>query len=285
VSADRSGYSTQLIQDCTREFIKTRIISTDIPPCSPALYLRSIINHELIKIPKNNRLIREAYDLKNVVMANGNIKVDHPAKKSDLKGIGFPEESPDNLGSKDQWDALASSVYSLRQSLIDNDDYGIKIFNFELIMMLLKFKSRIYHETNILAENNELLQFPNNQKNIEIFKKNNNTLINDLIIKNKEETWFNNLDNYKDIKEVLLVLPKYEIDININNVWYEHAGNLFTFNIIIKRGDENNKKQLGYLHSNNYDDNYNEQAFVIIFDCNNKRINYFEKIEFECSYE
>jgi hypothetical protein len=124
VSADRSGYSTQLIQDCTREFIKTRIISTDIPPCSPALYLKTIINHELIKIPKNNRLIREAYDLKNVVMANGNIKVDHPAKKSDLKGIGFPEESPDNLGSKDQWDALASSVYSLRQSLIDSDDYG-----------------------------------------------------------------------------------------------------------------------------------------------------------------
>ena len=171
------------------------------------------------------------------------------------------------------------------KDIIDNDDYGIKIFNFELIMMLLKFKSRIYHETNILAENNELLQFPNNQKNIEIFKKNNNTLINDLIIKKKEETWLNNLDNYKDIKEVLLVLPKYEIDININNVWYEHAGNLFTFNIIIKRGDENNKKQLGYLHSNNYDDNYNEQAFVIIFDCNNKRINYFEKIGFECSYE
>lgn len=57
-------------------------------------------------------------------MNNGNIKVDHPAKKSDLKGIGFPEESPDNLGSKDCWDALASSVYSLRQSLIDNDDYG-----------------------------------------------------------------------------------------------------------------------------------------------------------------
>ena len=237
------------------------------------LYMH-FLGNELIK--KDNKGINDLNKNKNKIIERSIFLIDELIKIAyELNRIyefnkGFSDFKLQKEYSKD---------------IIDNDDYGIKIFNFELIMMLLKFKSRIYHETNILAENDELLQFPNNQKNIEIFKKNNNTLINDLIIKNKEETWLNNLDNYKDIKEVLLVLPKYEIDININNVWYEHAGNLFTFNIIIKRGDENNKKQLGYLHSNNYDDNYNEQAFVIIFDCNNKRINYFEKIEFEYSYE
>ena len=237
------------------------------------LYMH-FLGNELIK--KDNKGINDLNKNKNKIIERSIFLIDELIKIAyELNRIyefnkGFTDFKLQKEYSKD---------------IIDNDDYGIKIFNFELIMMLLKFKSRIYHETNILAENDELLQFPNNQKNIEIFKKNNNTFINDLIIKNEEETWLNNLDNYKDIKEVLLVLPKYEIDININNVWYEHAGNLFTFNIIIKRGDENNKKQLGYLHSNNYDDNYNEQAFVIIFDCNNKRINYFEKIEFECSYE
>ena len=84
-------------------------------------------------------------------------------------------------------------------------------------------------------------------------------------------------------------LPKYTIDVNISNDLYPETGNLLTFNIKIKRGDisnnSNNKKELGFLHSNNYSDIYTEQAFVIIYDSNNKRIDYYEKIKFEYEYE
>ena len=165
------------------------------------------------------------------------------------------------------------------------EDYEIKEFNFDLILMLLKFRARIFHETNIKIKYNELLLFPNNKKNINIFVENNYTSINDLITAEKEKNWLQKLDNYKNIKEILLILPKYKIDFNIKNTRYEEAGNLYTFNIKIKREDENSKKQLGFLHSNNYFDNYNEQAFVIIFDINNKRINYYEKIKFEYTNE
>ena len=161
------------------------------------------------------------------------------------------------------------------------DDYEIKEFNFDLILMILKFRAEIFHETNIKLKNEELLQFPDNKKNIGIFLDNNYNSINDLIINRKEEDWFKKLDNYKDIKEIIEMMPKYTLDLNVTNTFYEEAGNLLTFNIKIKRENEGNEKKLGFLHSNNYNDNYNEEAFVIIFDKNKKRINYYEKIKFE----
>ena len=171
------------------------------------------------------------------------------------------------------------------EDINDFEDYEIKEFNFNLILMLLKFRARLFHETNIKIKYDELLLFPNNKKNIKHFIENNYTSINDLITEGKEKNWLQKLDNYVNIKEILLILPKYKIDINIKNTRYEEAGNLFTFNIKIKRENENNKKQLGFLHSNNYYDNYNEQAFIIIYDFNNKRINNYEKIQFEYSNE
>ena len=161
------------------------------------------------------------------------------------------------------------------------DDYEIKEFNFDLILMILKFRAEIFHETNIKLKNEELLQFPDNKKNIGIFLDNNYNSINDLIINRKEEDWFKKLDNYKDIKEIIEMMPKYTLDLNVTNTFYEEAGNLLTFNIKIKRENEGNEKKLGFLHSNNYNGNYNEEAFVIIFDKNKKRINYNEKIKFE----
>ena len=168
------------------------------------------------------------------------------------------------------------------------EEYDIKNFDFNLIMTLLKFRSRIFHSSNINIEHDELLLFPNNINNIETFIKNNYISINNLLSQTSEN-WLQKLDNYQDIKEVINTLPKYTIDTNITNNLYPEAGNLLTFNIIIKRGDNqtnsNNKKELGFLHSNNYCDNYNEQAFVIIYDNNNKRIDYYEKIKFEYEYE
>ena len=161
------------------------------------------------------------------------------------------------------------------------EDYEIKEFNLDLILMILKFRSRIFHETNIKLKNEELLQFPENKNNIRIFIKNNFNSINDLIIKEKEEHWLKKLKNYKDINEIISIMPKYSINLNITNTYYEEAGNLLAFKIKIKRENEGNEKKLGFLHSNNYNDNYDEEAFVIIFDKNNKRINHYEKIKFE----
>ena len=161
------------------------------------------------------------------------------------------------------------------------EDYEIKEFNLDLILMILKFRSRIFHETNIKLKNEELLQFPENKSNIRIFIKNNYNSINDLIMKEKEEHWLKKLKNYKDINEIISIMPKYSINLNITNTYYEEAGNLLVFKIKIKRENEGNEKKLGFLHSNNYNDNYDEEAFVIIFDKNNKRINHYEKIKFE----
>ena len=164
------------------------------------------------------------------------------------------------------------------------ENFEIKDYDLNLILMLLKFRARIFHETNIKKENDELLQFPQNNKNIEIFNENKYTSINDLIIKEKEEKWLEQLDNYKDIKEILSILPKYNIDSSIKNTRFE-VGNVITFNIKVKRENEGEKKQLGFLHSNNYSDNYTEEIVIIIFDDNNKRINHFEKLIFEYSKE
>lgn len=171
------------------------------------------------------------------------------------------------------------------------EDYPIKKFDLNLILTLLKFRSRFFHETNINIENNELLLFPNNENNIAIFIKNNYASINNLLSnKNiEEENWFQKLENIQDIKEVIKILPQYYIDANISNNLYPEAGNLLTFNIKIKRGENidinNNKKELGFLHSNNYNNSFNENAFVIIVDKKSNRINYYEKVKFENEFE
>ena len=171
------------------------------------------------------------------------------------------------------------------------EDYSIKKFDLNLILTLLKFRSRFFHETNIITENNELLLFPNNKNNIEIFLKNNYSSINN-ILSNKileEENWFTKLDNVQDIKEVIKTLPKYNMEINIANNLYPQAGNLLTFNIKVKRGENiegnNTKKELGFLHSNNYSNCFDENAYVIIVDKNSNRINYYEKIKLENEFD
>ena len=182
-------------------------------------------------------------------------------------------------------DFLKEKEFLNKNNLKDIEKYGIKDFNIDLLLMLLKFKSCIYHETNIKINYYELLQFPDNKKNIQTFIENNYISINDLIIKNNELEWLNKLDNYKDIKEIISIMPIYNINLEMKNTRFEEAGNLITFDIVLKKDNksfkEKNQKQLGFLHSNIYSDNYEEQAFIIIFDVNNKRINYFEKIKFE----
>ena len=166
------------------------------------------------------------------------------------------------------------------------ENYDIKNFTIDLILILLQFRSRLFHSSNIITKNDELLQFPYNANNIQTFLTNNYSSMNNFLSKQKEEKWLEKLDNYQDIKEVLNTLPIYNIDVNIVNNLYPEAGNLLTFNIKIKRGDNsNNKKELGFLHSNNYNNIYNEQGFVIVFDRNNNRINYYEKVKFEYAYE
>lgn len=120
VSAD-FAFSSQLLQDCEREGIKTRYISTDNTPSEPAMYLKNIINNELIKLPENKRLQREAYDLKYSHTNTGKIKIDHPKRATQNPKVF---DVNNGVGSKDTWDALASAVYSLKMSIDEGDEYG-----------------------------------------------------------------------------------------------------------------------------------------------------------------
>ena len=164
--------------------------------------------------------------------------------------------------------------------------YEIKEIDLNLIKIILAFRARLFHETNIKSKNDELLQFPENKDNLPIFEKNNYISIIETIYnisKSKNELKY--LNNYKDIEEVIKIMPKYKLKVDISNTRYE-VENLLTFNINIVRGDENKinsdeQKELGYLHSNNYFDNYNEEIIVIIFNLNKKSINYYEKCKFE----
>lgn len=121
VSADQA-YSAEILQDCERENIETRKISTDNVPCQPALYLKNLILQGLISLPLNKRLLREAYDLRYVPMKKG-YKVDHPAKATDRSDI-FDDVSQNPKGSKDCWDSLAESVYSLKMSIDAGEEDG-----------------------------------------------------------------------------------------------------------------------------------------------------------------
>lgn len=168
--------------------------------------------------------------------------------------------------------------------------YNIKEFDFNLIKIFLGFRARIFHETNIKTKNDELLQFPDNKKNLEIFEKNNYISIMDTIYNIPKKSKLKYLSNYNDIEEILKIMPKYNLNIELTNTKFEEAGNLLTFNINIIRGDKNKinndeQKELGFLHSNNYFDNYNEEAIIILYDKNKKRINDYSKINFEYSNE
>lgn len=131
VSADMA-HSSQLLQDCEREGIATNgRISTDNSPCEPALYLKNILNQELIELPEHKRFLREAYDLKYVTnKVSGKIKIDHPKKATQDPKIF---DLNDGVGSKDCWDSLASAVYSLKMSIDKNEEHG---FNSETALQL-----------------------------------------------------------------------------------------------------------------------------------------------------
>ena len=118
VAADQA-FSRQILQDCTRDNIKNvGTISTDRVPCEPAIYLKNLINNELISLPEHKRLQREAYDLH--YDAKG--KVDHPKKAS----ISAEFDNPDGgqKGSKDVWDSLAQACYCLKLSIDEGEEYG-----------------------------------------------------------------------------------------------------------------------------------------------------------------
>ena len=75
-------------------------------------------------------------------------------------------------------------------------------------------------------------------------------------------------------------MPKYNIKVELSNNVFGGAGNLLTFNIKIVRGG-GEQKELGFLHSNNYYDNYKEEVIIIIIDKDTKRINDYERIKFK----
>lgn len=119
VSADQA-FSKYILQSCERLGIKSNgRISTDNTPCEPALYLKHVINNELIELPENKRLMREALDLRYVGPKR---KVDHP-KKASTSPL-FDNADGSQKGSKDLWDSLASSVYSLKLSIDEGEEMG-----------------------------------------------------------------------------------------------------------------------------------------------------------------
>ena len=118
VSADQA-FSRQILQDCQRENIRTNgRISTDKIPCEPAIYLKNLINQDLIKLPVHRRFQREASDLYYTKKG----KIDHP-KKATISPL-FDNPDGTEIGSKDTWDALASACYSLKMSIDEGEEYG-----------------------------------------------------------------------------------------------------------------------------------------------------------------
>ena len=167
-------------------------------------------------------------------------------------------------------------------------NFETKQFDFNLIKMIISFRSRLFHETNIKSKNDELLIFPNNKDNLSLFEKNNYTsivkMMND-ILKGKNNK-FKHLKNFNDIEEVIEIMPKYTMKVELLDNFFPEAGNILTFNIKVTRGDvtkinTNEQKELGYLHSNNYSDNYNEKIVVFILDKDKQRLNYYEIMQFK----
>lgn len=119
LSAD-FGFSKQILQDAEREGIPTTYISTDNTP-DPAIYLKTIINNELIELPEHKRLQREAYDLRYTYTNTGKLKIDHPKKATQNPKVF---DVNNGVGSKDIWDGLEQAVYSLKLSIDAGEEYG-----------------------------------------------------------------------------------------------------------------------------------------------------------------
>ena len=200
------------------------------------------------------------------------------------KGLGEFQKEKENENGNGKSDNLINNLFNKGKI----DFYDIKEFDFNLIRTILSFSARLLHETNINLKNNELLLFPHNKNNIKIFVQNNYKSISELIQNStNENAWLQKLDNYNDIKSVISVLPKYDMDVKIVNIKYPEAGNLLTFNIVVTRGDVNkinsseDQKELGFLHSNTFSDCYDEEIMIVIVDKDKNRVNYYEKIKFE----
>ena len=195
------------------------------------------------------------------------------------KGLGEFQKGNENGKS----DNLINNLFNKGKI----DFYEIKEFDFNLIKIIISFSARLLHETNINLKNDELLLFPNNKNNIKIFEQNNSKTILEIIQDSSNNNdWLQKLSNYNDIKSVISVLPKYKLDVKLVNLKYPEAGNFLTFNIAVTRGDINkinsneDQIELGFLHSNTYSHNYNEEIMVVIIDKVKNRVNYYEKIKF-----
>ena len=115
VSAD-AAFSKGILQHCTRENIRTYgRISTDLVPCEPALTLKNYIYNGYVRFVVNNRFQREAADLYYTPKG----KIDHPKKASTI----LDNKDGTEKGSKDLWDAVCQSVYSIKLYLYEDNTY------------------------------------------------------------------------------------------------------------------------------------------------------------------
>lgn len=118
VCADQA-YSKPIFQDCQRLGIQTRYFSTD-RTMELGTYLKNIINREQISLPKNDRLQREAYDLR-VVTRGQHLVIDHPAiNASKILDNKDGSKKP----SKDLWDALSQSIYGVYMNITEGAEFG-----------------------------------------------------------------------------------------------------------------------------------------------------------------
>lgn len=132
VSADQFS-SRQILQDLEREGVQTRYISVDKTDTA-AIYFKNTVNREKIKIPYNERLIRECSDLQ-VVVKGKHIAVDHPKIASlifDNKNGEHPE------GSKDVFDSLQGALENCRLSLYEGNENGLNTGYIKQTQMLSK---------------------------------------------------------------------------------------------------------------------------------------------------
>ena len=218
----------------------------------------------------NEQIIKNIFELNKIYEYN--------------KGLGEFQKEKENKNGNGESDNLINNLFNKGKI----DFYDIKEFDFNLIRTILSFSARLLHETNINLKNNELLLFPNNKNNIKIFEQNKCKTILEIIQNNSNKNdWIQKLNNYEDIKSVISVLPKYDIDVKLVNIKYPEAGNLLTFNIEVTRGNINKinsneeQKELGFLHSNTYSEYYNEEIMIVIIDKDKNRVNYYEEIKFE----
>ena len=80
--------------------------------------MKNLINNELIQLPFNKRLQREAADL--IYTPKG--KVDHPTKAT--VSNKFDNADGKQRGSKDTWDSLAQACYAMKLSLDEGNEQG-----------------------------------------------------------------------------------------------------------------------------------------------------------------